>query len=153
MQNKVHNQAAWRAAGQTARRCASLMRLQDEENTAAGDEGEGQSQRKPSGINSEVSSSACVPFSLPAGVTLESGAAYRLSREEPEEEVAVVLLVDGQVAGVALDVGSGQLPHQAQSAGWGTTACGLKVSSTLRHDNDKQPTVTLPLLCPDRFPI
>lgn len=56
---------------------------------------------------------------VPAGVTLGSGAAYRLSREEPEEEVAVVLLVDGQVAGVALDVGPGQLPHQAQSAGWG----------------------------------
>lgn len=50
-------------------------------------------------------------------MTLESGLAYLQSREEPEEEVAVVLFVDGQVAGVALDVSPGQLPHQAQSAG------------------------------------
>lgn len=92
------------------------MRLQDEENTAAGDEGDGNSQRKPRGINSAVSSSASV-LPLPPGVSLWSGTAYLQRREEPEEEVAVVLLVDGQVASVALDVGPGQLPHQAQSAG------------------------------------
>lgn len=50
-------------------------------------------------------------------MSLGRGTAYLQRREEPEEEVAVVLLVDGQVASVALDVGPGQLPHQAQSAG------------------------------------
>lgn len=60
-----------------------------------------------------------LPVSLfpPSRCDPVSGPAYLQSREEPEKEVAVVLLVDGQVAGVALDVGSGQLPHQAQAAG------------------------------------
>lgn len=91
------------------------MRLQDEENTAAEDKGE--SQKKPSGINSEVSSSASVLFPSLQVWPWSGPAAYLQSREEPEEEVAVVLLVDRQVACIALDVGPGQLPHQAQSAG------------------------------------
>lgn len=43
--------------------------------------------------------------------------AYHECREEPEEEVAVVLLVDGEVACVTLDVGPWKLSYQTQLPG------------------------------------
>ena len=44
---------------------------------------------------------------------------YHESREEPEVHVAVELLVDGQVAGVALHIGPWQLSHHTQLPGCG----------------------------------
>lgn len=41
-------------------------------------------------------------------------------REEPKEQIAVVFLVDSEVAGIALDVGTRQISDQTQSPGWNT---------------------------------
>lgn len=48
----------------------------------------------------------------------EEAWAYHECREEPEEQIAVVLLVDSEVAGITLDVGTRQTSYQTQFPGW-----------------------------------